>query len=727
MFKNSIPHWAARFCAALLLCLLALHVAAQEPQSASATDASEEQPWQPFEITSLPLTWWQNFETTSPQEFQQRMEQFGTFVEQKFQGLDADSFSEAQNLHSRLEGQVELLVLALEDSEPEQFDPILTKEVYTLDELLSLRGQWRHIEDEQQVPELRIEELRNQSSLLEQRRDNLLRQYEAVEESSPARIILGLQRVTARLDFELTNRNLKYQENRLERLQEQGKLLDEQLDFARARLSSEETDWHVIDKQVYAAQTEATAAADLLATLQHELLEVLSSENPKPSLELLRKQQMTRAAARQSLALVQVSLNTARANWYRFRSGTLDSGFDINNSIGASDNLSQVAKKQIEVWTVASQTTLISPLPDSGLNARKNVELAHSVAQETLAIIKEIEESIDDLTLAQEILVADMVQAQSGIRNLWTRFTLLSDGVGKGLSSLLDFNLFHIGDAPVTPGGIIKMLMIIVFGFLLSWLIRHLLERLKNRRKYAKSSVVYTLGRILHYIIIVTAVFAALGTIGLNFRNFALIAGALSVGIGFGLQSIVNNFVSGLILLFEGSLRVGDYIELDSGLKGTVREINTRATVVNTNDSIDVVVPNSELVTNHLTNWTLREPMARLRINFGVAYGSDKETVKAAALEAASEVEYILQHVPGRKAEIWLTDFGDSSLDFELLAWVTKSGVRRPNRVRSNFLWALETKLTEKGIEIPFPQRDLHLRTGFPQSEGKEVEQNGID
>ena len=694
---------------------------AQELLSGPATETSEEKQWQPFEITSLPLTWWESFETTSPQDFQQRMEQFGALVQPKLQGLDADNFSKAQNILSRLQGQAELLVLALAGPEPEHFTPIPTKEAHTLDELLSLRRQWRHIEDEQQVPELRIEELRSQSSLLEQRRDNLLRQYEAVEDNSPARIILGLERVSARLDFELTNLNLKYQENRLAALQERGKLLDEQLDFARARLASEETDWHVIDKEVLAAQSEATAATDVLATLQRELLEVLSADKPKPSLELLRKQQMRRAAARQSLSLVQASLNSARANWYRFQSGTLDSSFDINDSIKASDNLIQETKKQIEVWVVASQTTLISPLPDSGLNARKNVELAHSAAQETLTTIKEIEASSDDLALVQEILVADMIHSQSGFRNLWARLTLFSDDVGKGLFSVLDYDLFHIGDAPVTPSGIIKMLMIIAFGFLLSWVIRHLLERLKNRRKYAKSSVVYSLGRILHYIIIVTAVLAALGTIGLDFTNFALIAGALSVGIGFGLQSIVNNFVSGLILLFEGSLRVGDYIELDGGLKGTVKEINTRATVINTNDSIDVVVPNSELVTTHLTNWTLREPMARLRINFGVAYGSDKETVKAAALEAASEVEFILQHIPGREAEIWLTNFGDSSLDFELLAWVTKSGVRRPQRVRSNFLWALETKLAEKGIEIPFPQRDLHLRTGFQQSEDKEA------
>ncbi|MGD8347165.1 MAG: mechanosensitive ion channel, partial [Lysobacterales bacterium] len=244
-----------------------------------------------------------------------------------------------------------------------------------------------------------------------------------------------------------------------------------------------------------------------------------------------------------------------------------------------------------------------------------------------------------------------------------------------------------------------------------------------NRRQFASSPAVYTLSRLLHYIIIFIAVLAAFGSIGLDFSNFALIAGALSVGIGFGLQSVVNNFVSGLILLFEGSLRVGDYIELDTGLRGLVKEINTRATVVRTNDSIDVVVPNSQFITNQLTNWTLREPLARFRIEFGVAYGSDKEAVRAAALEAANRVDFIVHNMPSRPVEVWLTDYGDSALVFQLLAWVSKAGVRRPERVRAAVLWELETQLSERGIQIPFPQRDLHLRSGFlsePQQQREE-------
>jgi potassium efflux system protein len=712
IFPRSIRQAAALLFTVVMLCASVTPLFAQFIPTGPASEGSPAEPWQPPDVTNLPLAWWDGLETTSPEQFQERTRQFGVLVQQEVLGLIGEEQLEAQVLMTRMKGQADLLILALRNPEPVVFDAIPTQEAYTLDELLALRQQWRDVQDQQKVPGLRIEELQRQSSLLGQSRDNLLEQYDATEANAPARILLGLQRVSARLENEVTNKGLSHQEQLLDALKKREDLLDNQLDYARTRLQGQETDWHAIDGEVATARAEASAAAVKLSSLQRQLLEVLSASEPKPSLELLRKQQLTLAAATQSLAEMKSSLDSARANWYRLHSGTLDPGFDINESIKASGDLVQEAQKQVEVWTAASQTTLISPLPDSGLNAQKNVELARSVAQETLGVINRIETGTDDLLLVQKILASDMVETQSGFRSIWTRLTLISGGVGESFSGVIDYDLFHIGDAPVTPGRIIKMLMIIVFGFLLSWTIRHLLDRLKNRRKYAKTSVVYTLGRILHYIII-TAVFAALGTIGLDFTNFALIAGALSVGIGFGLQSIVNNFVSGLILLFEGSLRVGDYIELDGGLRGTVKEINTRATVINTNDAIDMVVPNSEFVTARLTNWTLRDPVGRLRVDFGVAYGSDKDVVREAALDAVSEVETILQHTPGRETQVRLVDFGDSSLDFQVLFWVSKLGLRRPGRTKADFLWILETKLREKDIEIPFPQRDLHLRTGF--------------
>jgi small-conductance mechanosensitive channel len=249
---------------------------------------------------------------------------------------------------------------------------------------------------------------------------------------------------------------------------------------------------------------------------------------------------------------------------------------------------------------------------------------------------------------------------------------------------------------------------------LLSRIIRIAIRRVSESDYSGTQASMYTVGRLTHYAIIIFAIFIALTSIGLDFSSLALVAGALSVGIGFGLQSIVNNFVSGLIILFEHSLRVGDYIELDTGLTGTVKAINVRSTLINTNDNIDIVVPNSEFVTTRLTNWTLGERILRVRIPFGVAYGSDKDLVRKAAMEAAAEVSFTLTNMKGREPDVWLVDFGDNSLNFLLLVWVNRQGAKRPTRTRAAYLWALETTLTKYGIEIPFPQRELHLRSGWP-------------
>jgi small-conductance mechanosensitive channel len=669
--------------------------------------------WQPPTLANLPIDWWDKFDDPSQQVLGQRMGLFTADAQKAVLGLDGADLVAAQNLLQSIGGEFDLLLAARQAPEPEQFQPVATRDAYALEELLELRGQWRDLQKSQKLPRLRLEELESQSALLERRRDALLPQYTAADENSPSRLLLGLQRVSTRLEYELTIAQSRGLETRLAATQAQYEIVEQHLRFALEHLALNEVDWSALDARLTEAHGRVTELSEKLSDVQRQLLAVVTTSGVKPSLEILRKQQLTRSSAELALAQLQELKLVAFSTWLRLRSGTLEFDFDIQQAMEQRQAFIKETARQVEVWSTASQTTILSPAPVADLNSVKNIELAHAAAQDTLALIDEINDVSDDLGLLHQVLTAAQVNMQQGLKSIWTRFRVMFEEARYLASAYLDVTLFHVGDAPVTTGSIIKMLVILALGLLLSWFIRHLLERLKDRRQFAKSPVVYTLGRLLHYIIILVAVFAAFGSIGLDFRNFALIAGALSVGIGFGLQSIVNNFVSGLILLFEGSLRVGDYVELDTGLRGIVKEINTRATVINTNDSIDVVVPNSNFVTSVLTNWTLREPLARFRIEFGVAYGSDKEVVKAAALEAAAKVEFVVQHMPGRGPEVWLTNFGDSALVFQLLVWVSKAGVRRPERVRCAILWELETQLTEHGITIPFPQRDLHLRSGF--------------
>jgi small-conductance mechanosensitive channel len=220
----------------------------------------------------------------------------------------------------------------------------------------------------------------------------------------------------------------------------------------------------------------------------------------------------------------------------------------------------------------------------------------------------------------------------------------------------------------------------------------------------------YNLGRLLHYLIIAIAFFIVLAMIGLDTTKLALVAGALSVGIGFGLQAIFSNFISGLILLFEQPLRVGDLVELESGVFGRIREINVRSTRITTRDNVDILVPNTEFIAGRVTNHTLDDPVRRIHIPFGVAYGSDPDLVREAGLAAAERVS-ITHSDWQRKTEIWLNEFGDSALNFKLVVWINSNMVSPLGDAHALYNIELLRELRQRDIEVPFPQRDLHLRS----------------
>lgn len=267
-----------------------------------------------------------------------------------------------------------------------------------------------------------------------------------------------------------------------------------------------------------------------------------------------------------------------------------------------------------------------------------------------------------------------------------------------------------IGGVGISPTSVLYAIALLIFAALLSRLVRRSLQKLGARRAEENRPFYYALGRMAHYAIIAIALFAALQVVGVNLSSLAFAAGAIGVGVGLGLQSVVNNFVSGLILLFERTLKIGDFVELENGLQGTVRSINVRSTVLTTNDNLDIVVPNAQFTSGVLTNWTMSDASRRIHVPFGVAYGTDKELVRQAVLEAAARVDATDVRTE-RPAQVWLVGFGDSSLNFELVVWVGRAALQRPGNTRARYYWEIETSLREHSIEIPFPQRDLHLRS----------------
>ncbi len=214
---------------------------------------------------------------------------------------------------------------------------------------------------------------------------------------------------------------------------------------------------------------------------------------------------------------------------------------------------------------------------------------------------------------------------------------------------------------------------------------------------------------VVGYIGIIAAILSAFGALGLSMENLAIVAGALSVGIGFGLQAIFSNFVSGLILLFERPVKVGDMV-IVGGEQGVIRKIRVRSTEIETFWNSNIIVPNSQLISETVTNWTLHNRVGRVDVKIGVAYGSDTEKVSEVLLKVA-EGHPSVRRYP--ESKVFFMDFGESSLDFELRCFI--SNIRDIYRVMSELRFAIDKAFREHGIEIPFPQRDLHIRSGFKE------------
>ena len=271
-------------------------------------------------------------------------------------------------------------------------------------------------------------------------------------------------------------------------------------------------------------------------------------------------------------------------------------------------------------------------------------------------------------------------------------------------SQLLGYG-FHWGETFISVNMFLLAALVIYLSVILSWILRALLEYEVFPRKGMDRGVRDSIKKLLHYSLVFVGLLLALSLAGIDLKNFTVLVGAFGIGIGFGLQNIVNNFVSGIILLFERPIKVGDMVVIE-GEWGTVREIGLRATVVETIDQSEIIVPNSDLISQKVTNWTLSTKAARVVLPVGVAYGSDLAKVLEILLEAASHNEEVL---PEPVPSAIFVGFGNSSLDFELRAWI--GDIARRLVVRSDLGQYIDRRFRQEQVEIPFPQRDLHVRS----------------
>ncbi len=276
--------------------------------------------------------------------------------------------------------------------------------------------------------------------------------------------------------------------------------------------------------------------------------------------------------------------------------------------------------------------------------------------------------------------------------------------------SFINKPLFTVGTSGVSIMSIFMAILIFIAGIKVGKIYKTKVRTVNLPKNFTESTRV-VLSNVGFYIIIAITFFISLKVIGINLSSLTVILGALSVGVGFGLQNIVSNFIAGIILMLENSIRIGDYIEISDDLRGIVKDIHIRSTTILTNDHIEVVVPNQTLFQNSVVNWTLSERVRRFRIPFSVAYGTKIEKVENVILEALekSELNYIRDN-PSKKPMVVFIAMNDSGIDFNLDVWVSGIDLIYPRRTASKFLKLIYNALYENNIEIPFPQMDLHFK-----------------
>ena len=279
------------------------------------------------------------------------------------------------------------------------------------------------------------------------------------------------------------------------------------------------------------------------------------------------------------------------------------------------------------------------------------------------------------------------------------------------IEEFLSHPLFHLGRTPVTPGALLTGAIILAVSFVIAGAAQRGAVRVLARRDLAPGALA-ACGKIVRYAVGFVGTAVAVSSVGVDLTALLAASSILLVGLGFGLQNIAQNFVSGLILLVEQPIREGDVVRVGQDL-GVVADIGLRATRVITRDQVTLIVPNSDLVSAQVVNHSRPTSDLRFAVNVGVAYGSDVELVRTTLLAAAAAHPQVLK-TP--QPEVRFIDFGESSLDFALLVWIADP--QEDLRIASDLRFAIDARFRRAGLTIPFPQRDLHLVSGFEAPAG---------
>jgi small-conductance mechanosensitive channel len=690
-------------------------------QTLEENKAAAGSPAAPPDPGALSADWWRYFDT-EPGILKGRIEQVTARLKNIQTKLAADGKADAKVSVDNLKAKLLVYLEMRNKTDPGAPAAKPFQNTYTVEQWLDTVHKLRTLQSELQSgnEDILFDEKRFKAA--QQRFDSQTAAYLQANDKAPQ----GLLLMAAWAKLAVKGEQLRLQKDALATNNAQLQQLVKESAAAADRLFVSADDLRQLETQEQAKEQELKTAHENLTWMDAYANNADLDQDENKAHALLFEQRVRQATIMEALVNAAVTrekieLQLVRLLIAKNSNEFQDGGEELRTNLDKIDRINarfELWREETEREQARAEKSLAALFVAASSQPNDVVHLTQqrlTAVQDSLLSLQRLDGEIHDARLIGDRMQT-LVAGQEGVlKSGLVSIKILSAQAWAWVDDNLTASIFKIGETPVTSLGLLRLLLIVTLAWVLSHFVRRGLTHLSDWRR-GGAGFVYALGRLTHYLILITGISIGLSSIGVDLSSFALIAGGLSLGVGFGLQAIVSNFVSGLIVLFERSLRIGDFVELSSGVAGEVRAINVRSTLVTTPDMVEILVPNSEFVNGKVINWTLTDASRRFHIAFGVAYGSDKELVRRAALEAAHNAPHTMKNYKGREPEVWLTNFGDSSLNFELVVWVLPQAVKKPQRVRADYYWELETALKKQGIELPFPQRDIHIRSGMPET-----------
>lgn len=660
--------------------------------------------------------WWLYFDRGKG-NLDERIENFVQELEELQQNLNPEEIEAAAPYLTKILIQLDVYQSLDYKDLKEPVTPPFQK-TYTIQQIALLAEELLKTEAKLKQEKKEQFQLTKQKTRLQNHLDRQFIEYAKIEKRSLSRLTLGLDIIASRFTVAIKDKLLRSVNQKVSNLHKRRSILREELEFAFDHLNEDNIDKEAIKRQI--DELEAELSKRQSESLRAELKALGHyGTSDQDQIQGFLLQQLAVDSELEDLNF-EVDIATLKLILLLDQYGESANAEQVQGLLERTRKIRDRLQSIGELTREKTEITNEDYVPESSGSAEDQDSLASvhkeffEVQQSSLNKIASLKDKLFFANLLADQLEEHFQSRQSGWFCCWYSVTDYYEMSKNFVLGIFSYRVFRVNELPITIGNIFSALIVFVLILIISSLVRRSLRKFSLKIKGMNESSLYVLDRLIYYASLLIAIFFFFYALGFDTTNILLIIGGLSVGIGFGLQSIVNNFVSSIIVLFHRMVKLGDLIQLPTGEWGKVVDINFQNTVFHTWDGTDIVFPNAELLTQKFENWTLNDGFKRLHIPFGVAYGSDKELVTKAVLEAADRVPCTVKGYKNyADPAVWLTDFQDSALGFELVVWVNLNIYTSVGSYIAAYKWEIESALVANGIVIPFPQRDLHIKDGL--------------